>query len=427
MEARVGWHRALQAAKNYETWVVCCDAGDRHSLRARIREAGAEDSLHVVSLPETRLERWLCGFPGLFARGYALWQRRAYRLARRLHSGERFDLVHQVSFCGYRQPGHLWKLGAPFILGPVGGTQNYPWRFLGEADFWGGVREVTRSIINRWQLRFSIPVRRACRRAAVVMAANSTAEHDLARSQRMPIVRQLETGIEPFAECSRNGRSHAGPLRILWTGRLRTWKALPLLLKALAQLPESCAYDLRVLGDGDCQRRWQRLAERLGIDQSVHWLGWGPYSDLLPHYQWADVFAFTSLRDTSGAGLLESLATGVPIIGVDHQGAADIMTRDCAVPIPVTRPAETIAAFRDAIHSLALDPERLQRLSNAARDRAKAFYWDQQGERMDQVYRHVLHGEVLARNSACATSEQQPASRDESCAPETSVSCPATA
>jgi glycosyltransferase involved in cell wall biosynthesis len=335
-----------------------------------------------------------------------------------LHREIQFDLVHQVSFCGYRQPGHVWKLDVPFLLGPVGGTQNFNLRFLTEVDFWGGVREVTRSIVNHWQLWFSIHVRRACRRAAVVMAANSTAERDLARSQRVPIVRQLETGVEPCAERPVRRRSPGEPLRILWTGGLRTWKALPLLFKALAQLPESCPYELRVLGEGNCRRRWQRIAERLGIGPSIDWLGWAPYSEQLVHYQWADVFAFTSLRDTSGAGMLEALAAGVPIIGVNHQGAADIMTRDCAVGVPVARPAETIAAFRDAIHSLAVDSNRLRRLSMAARDRAREFYWDRQGEQMDQVYRHVLYGEPLSVGPASPARTPELAAGDETYTPE---------
>jgi glycosyltransferase involved in cell wall biosynthesis len=371
-----------------------------------------------VSLPPNRLERWLHRCPGMFARGYALWQRRAYRLAKRLHADVGFDVAHQVSFCGYRQPGHTWKLDVPFVLGPVGGTQNFPWRFLGEADLLGGVREITRSAINRWQLRRSRHVRRACRRAALVMAATTTAQRDLEQSLQVPIVRQLETGVDPCPERPLRRRAAGEPLRILWTGGLRTWKALPLLLKALAQLPTECRYELRVLGRGNCRQRWERLSQRLGIDPSVHWLGWGPYSELVPHYQWADVFAFTSLRDTSGAGLLEALAAGVPIVGLNHQGAADIMTEDCAVPIPVTRPADTIAAFRDAIQSLANDDERLRRLRAGARERAAEFYWDRQGEWMNRVYRQIVAGKTLTPNGLPQTGSREMANGDETLLPE---------
>jgi glycosyltransferase involved in cell wall biosynthesis len=399
MEARIGWYRAIQAAKSWDTWIIFSNDQDLDLLLDRIETAGVSDSLHLVCLPPTRFERSLARHPQLFYWSYGLWQRRAYQSAKRLHHDAPFDLVHQVSFCGYRQPGHIWKLGVPFVFGPVGGTQNFPWQFLPAVDLIGGIREAVRNVVNAWQLSFSRAVRKACRNASAVMAANSAGQRDLGRSQGIPIIRQLETGAERCATRPRRQRQPNDPLRILWTGRLETWKALPLLLKALAQLPESCRYELRILGIGRCRKRWQRLAEKLGIADSVKWLGWGTYSELLPHYGWADVFAFTSLRDTSGSGLLEALAAGVPIIGVNHQGAADIMTDDCAVAIPVTRPEETVAAFRDAILALAADPARLQRLSDGARARATQFQWERHGDFIDRIYSQVLIGQTHAADS----------------------------
>jgi len=66
-----------------------------------------------------------------------------------------FDLVHQVTVSCFREPGHLWRLEAPFIWGPVGGIQNYPWRFLAEAGIIGGLHEAVRSILNVIQLSLS--------------------------------------------------------------------------------------------------------------------------------------------------------------------------------------------------------------------------------------------------------------------------------
>jgi glycosyltransferase involved in cell wall biosynthesis len=401
MEARIGWYRASQAAKTAETWMVLSNAEDLDLLTERIEAAGVSDSLHLVCLPPTRLEKVLARYPQLFYWSYELWLRRAYRIAQQLHGDTPFDLAHQVSFCGYRQPGHLRKLGIPFVFGPVGGTQNFPWRFLPTIGCAGAAREAVRNIVNSWQLSFSRAVRRACQSASAVVAANSTGQRDLSRTQRLPVIQHLETGVERCPAPPRRQREPGDPLRILWTGRLESWKALPLLLSALAQLPKSCRYELRILGIGKCRQRWQRFAEQLGIADSIDWRGWGTYSEILTNYPWADLFAFTSLRDTSGAGLLEALAAGVPIVGVNHQGAADIMTTDCAIPIPVTRPDETIAAFRDAILALASDPARHQRLSHGARARASCFLWERQGDFIDRLYQQVLHGaKVSAPNAA---------------------------
>src|SRR5690606_34483298 len=133
------------------------------------------------------------------------------------------------------------------------------------------------------------------------------------------------------------------PLRILWAGRLQPWKGFPLLLKGLAALPPDVRYSVRVLGQGPCEGRWRRLAEKLGVAQQIDWVGWPDHIEAqLPHYRWADVFAFTSLRDTSGTGLLEALAAGAPLVGLDHQGVADVMTPRCALPIDAASPQSAI-------------------------------------------------------------------------------------
>ena len=120
------------------------------------------------------------------------------------------------------------------------------------------------------------------------------------------------------------------------------------------------------------------------------WLGWPKYEDSIEHYRWADVFTFTSLRDTSGTGLLEALACGCPIVGLNHQGARDIMTEACAVPIEVTTPSEVISSMRNAFVSLARSPAKLFAMSGAALLRAKHFSWERLGNQMVDDYREVI-------------------------------------
>jgi glycosyltransferase involved in cell wall biosynthesis len=171
---------------------------------------------------------------------------------------------------------------------------------------------------------------------------------------------------------------------------LREWKALPLLLEALAKCPGDLRYQLRVMGVGSSQRRWQQLAQRLGVAAHIEWVGWPSYQESLAHYAWADAFAFTSLRDTSGTGLLESLAAGTPIIGVDHQGAHDIMTAACALPVAVANPSTTIAGFATAISQLASDPVMWQRLSRGARKRAEFYSWHRLSNELNRYYAKIL-------------------------------------
>src|SRR5262249_24396861 len=158
----------------------------------------------------------------------------------------------------------------------------------------------------------------------------------------------LETGIRQVAAAPPNGRPHGPAVRLLWSGDLQTWKALPLLLRALAQLPPDVPYEMRIIGRGPLKDSWQRLSRRLGVEPHTTWMGWLPFLEALRQYAWADLFLFTSLRDTSGNVLLEALGAGLPVICLDHQGAHDIVTEECGIKVPVTHPTEVIAGLREA-------------------------------------------------------------------------------
>lgn len=57
---------------------------------------------------------------------YYMWQKAAYKEAKKLHATKQFDVAHVISIADFRFPGYLWKLNIPFIFGPVGGAQETP-------------------------------------------------------------------------------------------------------------------------------------------------------------------------------------------------------------------------------------------------------------------------------------------------------------
>ena len=386
MESRLTWQRAQFAASDYDVTVLCArppiDADDL----AAVASSGNDSSVSIELLPLNRMERSLMATPGLYYLGYRLWHRRAFQHAQVLHAERPFSLVHHVSFCGYREPSDCWKLGVPFVWGPVGGTQPFPRAFLGEIGRSDALREIVRNVANGLQLRFDPRVRRAAQHSACVLAANRAVANDLAGALKIQPLVQLETGVDAFPQAAPRTADDSRPLRILWAGRLQPWKGLPILLRALTALPSDVRYQLRILGQGPCESRWRRLADELGIAANIEWVGWPAYDGQLPFYAWADLFAFTSLRDTSGTGLLEALAAGAPIVGLNHQGAADVMTPRCALAVDAATPRTAIEGFRAAIEKLAADRQLLATLSAGAIQRARDFAWERQWTVLKQVY-----------------------------------------
>jgi glycosyltransferase involved in cell wall biosynthesis len=344
-------------------------------------------------VPSDKLELSLRRLPGSYWLRYNLWHRRAYQIARNLHQRMRFDLVHQLNLCGFREPGYLWKLDAPFIWGPLGGAQNYPWRFLTAAGLSGATGESIRNLLNSWQMRFSRRVGKAAGKAAMVLTATTTNGRALASRCQSPPRVVLEVGVDPVQAPPRTSQNGA-PLRILWSGVFEHRKALHLLLEAAAELPAEVVGEIRILGRGPLAARWKRIAERLGVEPRCRWLGWIDRHLTAEQYRWADLFAFTSLRDTTGTVLLESLAAGTPIMCFDHQGAADVVTDNCGVRLPVTSPKDAVRRLRETLIRLHGNRNELARLSAGAVERAADFYWDRQGARMSAIYRTVLKSQT---------------------------------
>ncbi|MFN7875506.1 MAG: glycosyltransferase family 4 protein [Pirellula sp.] len=393
MEQRNGWHRAVLAAQaGFDVTVLYCPSSTdlNDSLLTTQLPEELRQSIQFEPIRLTKSQQRWHDFEPTFYAAYKIWHRFAFERAEELHRRAPFAMSHTVTLCGFREPGFLWRLGIPHIWGPLGGTHVYPLKFLSLLGWKDRVRELSRSCLNWLQLYGTPRVRQASRGSTAVIAATTAAQSTFKKSFGVPILRELETGIESVRAIPRPIRHPNEPLKILWAGRLRGWKALPLLLYSLARLPNDKSFQLRVLGDGSCLPQWKGLALHLGIADKIEWVSWPTYTETLPHYDWADVFAFTSLRDTSGTGLLEALAAGCPIISVSHQGAADIVDQTSGILVPVKNQEVTVQGFADAITSLQRSPELWKQLSDGALERAKQFRWDTRLDWTRSLYENAL-------------------------------------
>ena len=383
-EPTVGWNRAVESARFGDVHVLTHDEGNREVVERTVRERGL-DHLHFHFVEHSALERRLLGLPGGTYPAYRRWQRRAYRTASEMHRTMPFDLAHQVNMVGYREPGDLWKLDIPFVWGPIGGTQNTPAAFLR----YGGARmallEGARSLANALQLRLSRRVRRAARAADVVLAANSTGQADLARVLGIEADRLLETGVRAVGEPRRWRDRAPGPMRVLWAGEVVQRKGIRVLLDAAAEIRRRGGPEIAwtVVGDGPDRALVEATAD-------VELRGWVPRAELFDLYERVDALAFTSLRDTSGNVMLEALAAGLPVVYLDHQGAADVGSETCGIPVPVTTPRHAVRGVARGIATLATDPDLYDALSAGAIARAEQLRWTANGAAVNQIYADVL-------------------------------------
>jgi glycosyltransferase involved in cell wall biosynthesis len=118
-----------------------------------------------------------------------------------------------------------------------------------------------------------------------------------------------------------------------------------------------------------------------------------------------DAFLFTSLRDSFAAQFLEAMATGLPIITLNHQGARDFIPMAAGLKVPVTTPDETIATLARAVEHFYDEPAARQNMGRAGYAFALTQVWPKRVSRLLQ-----LASEVVSVPAGASVSRSQPSS-----------------
>ena len=109
---------------------------------------------------------------------------------------------------------------------------------------------------------------------------------------------------------------------ILFVGSGFERKGVPMLLRALAAMQRKDA-QLVVVGKDRQQKLAEMLAQTLGVDERVHFLG--GQQDVRPYYGAADVFCLPTLYDPFPNAALEALACGLPLVTTTTCGAPELI------------------------------------------------------------------------------------------------------
>ena len=116
---------------------------------------------------------------------------------------------------------------------------------------------------------------------------------------------------------------------ILFVGRIAKEKNIDVLLKAFeitkTKLPN---LKLTIVGDGPVLSDLKKLAMKLNIENDVKFLGLIPQKELSGIYRDADIFCITSTAENQALVVLEAMASGLPILGVNKHGLSDLIEND---------------------------------------------------------------------------------------------------
>jgi glycosyltransferase involved in cell wall biosynthesis len=288
-------------------------------------------------------------------------------LIRRLHQEQPFDVI-DASFFFPDGPvaQRLSKaLGIPYSV-KARGADIHHW----------GVQRGTRKL-----------VRQAADGAAGLLAVSDAMRRSMGR---MGIdadkVRVHYTGVDldTFEIADRDAAKAAlgfsGPV-VLCVGALIPRKGQDLLVRALPDLPD---VTLLLAGQGAYRRTLENLAQELGVERRIGFLGSVPHHKLPRIYAAADVMALPSSSEGLANAWVEALACGTPLVITDVGGARELLDRPEAGRI-VERTPEAIA---EAIRATLDDPPHREKV----REAALRFTWAANGDTLHAHLQDIATG-----------------------------------
>lgn len=321
---------------------------------------------------------------------YVTYQRRVLALARTLMKTYRIVATHHLTIVGFREPGFLWKLGVPFIWGPVGGLVYAPRILFSDLSRKMRVFQGIRNLLTWIQFSASPRVRSAYRTASGTGRFIAATPDIGARFQRRfggEFMWIPETG-STIAKSRSVHVTHpvvGRPLELLWLGGLLDIKPLGILLDAIARVRNhQQRIHLSVVGDGDARSRFEQHAMTLGVNATF--VGWVDHEEAKRQFNVADLFVLLSIKDLTTNVVFESLGAGVPIICLDHHGYSSIVDESCGRKIPLLRPDPLRQCLAQELIRFLDNPELLAPLRLGARCRAEMFTWDSNAEAIGQIY-----------------------------------------
>ena len=195
----------------------------------------------------------------------------------------------------------------------------------------------------------------------------------------------------PIPEALRASFAQPDELIVMQVGRQIRWKGAQYLIEAVNILHRKYGLPVKLLlaGDGPYRKDLEARTYRLGLAESVFFLGNVPNRDLPDYFALSDVVVGTSFaNETFGISLCEAAACERPIVASDFGGFREVVQNGQTGYFYHPQDAEELA---DRLATLLTDPQKRQAFGKAGRRFVtENFTWPCVAERVYQQYEQIL-------------------------------------
>lgn len=167
-------------------------------------------------------------------------------------------------------------------------------------------------------------------------------------------------------------------------GELNQNKNQKVIIRAISMLRDNTVHYF-LAGNGPLRNELEQLAEKLGIKDNVHFLGYR--RDIPSLLKNADVYAFPSMREGLGMASIEAMATGLPIVTSNRHGINDYSEHG---KTGFKYDPDDAEGFAKGIRAILDDEELSKKMGEYNIEVSSRFTIDASMERMSEIYGEIL-------------------------------------
>lgn len=316
------------------------------------------------------------------------WRMRG--IARAMIAQHGIDVVFQPAPIAAKAVSFMTGLGRPVVIGPMNGGMELPPAFR-HMD-----RPVARWLVSAARRGSALLHRLAPGklRASTLLVSNERTRASLPPGVRGRIVQEAESGVDfthlPWRP--EHPKSRSDLVSFVFCSRFVDWKGITYLVRAFAPLAREGSARLDLIGDGELFDDIRDQIRREGLERQIILHGRVSVESYAALLDKSDVFVTPSLRECGGLAMMEAMAVGLPIIGVDWGGAAQYTSRTCAMLVDPSSEEALVEGLTDAMRTLAHSAELRTRMGLAARRHLErnGMGWDAKAARILAILRDAI-------------------------------------
>jgi glycosyltransferase involved in cell wall biosynthesis len=198
-------------------------------------------------------------------------------------------------------------------------------------------------------------------------------------------------GIDPEAWRVPSRTAYTGVLRVTSVMRMaprkRTEPLVRMLASAIAR--QEGALTATLVGDGPDRTRAERLARRLGVEESIKFTGRLDRSRILAVFGDSDVYIQPSVKESFGFAALEARTAGLPVVARSQAGTSQFIHEGVEGLL-----ASDDEGMIDALVRLAREPDLRERLAQHNRSTLPLETWPSVLAAVERAYTEAMRSSV---------------------------------